>query len=196
MDKPLRQPRKLKLYKALKIGGIRDERKQAQALKRFGYVLDRDLTNMERFVAFNPSSHKVLFFERGTDPSNIGDLATDVVLATGGIKNTVRYDNAVKAMEAAHKKYAGNKFIDIGYSLGGNIVNYAGKSTDDIYAINAGFSPFEKKARENVVGIRVAGDPISAFAPSANTTTIASTPTAVPLGQHYIPQLKDVPVFL
>lgn len=197
MDEPIKRPRKLKLYKALKIGAIRDERKQAQALKRFGYVLDRNLTDRERFVAYNPNDRKVLFFERGTDPQNVSDLATDAVLALGGIKNTPRYEHAQKAMDEAHRKYAGSKFVDIGYSLGGNIVNYAGKSSDDIYAVNAGFSPFQKKARENVMNVRIKGDPISYFTPEQNTTNITSTtPTIDPLGKHYIQHFQPVPIYV
>ena len=49
----INRPKQLKLYGALKIGYLRDEKKQAKALKQFGYVLDKSLTNREHLTAYD-----------------------------------------------------------------------------------------------------------------------------------------------
>ena len=57
--------KKLRFYKALKIGYTRDLKRQQQALKKYGYVIDRDLTNpREQVVAYNPFDRKLLFISR------------------------------------------------------------------------------------------------------------------------------------
>lgn len=168
MDKP---KKKLKLYKALKIGYLRNEKRQAKVLKKFGYVLDKDLTNRERMVAFNPYTKKVLFVENGTDPRNPYDIANDISLAAGRIKKTGRFKRAKNTLNIAHDRYKDYKFTLAAHSLGGNIANYIAPKTDKVINYNAAYSPFVRP-RENVKNFRVASDPISAFSPQGNTTEL------------------------
>jgi hypothetical protein len=66
MPRRLRKLKKLSLYKSLKIGYFRNPDKQAKRLKRFGYVLDKELTNKERMVAYSPYTNKVIYVENGS----------------------------------------------------------------------------------------------------------------------------------
>ena len=61
MPRPLRKIKRLSMYKALKLGYLRNEAKQAKRLKRFGYVVDKELTNNQHLVARNAFNGKVLF---------------------------------------------------------------------------------------------------------------------------------------
>lgn len=165
--------RRLKLYKALKIGYYRNERRQAKALKKYGYILDKELSlGRERMVAFNPNTKKVLFVENGTDPRNPFDIATDASLAIGRIRKTGRFKRAKNTLNLAHDRYKDYKFTLAGHSLGGNLTNYIASRNDKVINYNAAFSP-NVKARENVTNYRVASDPISAFSPEGNTKLVS-----------------------
>jgi hypothetical protein len=174
----VKTPKKLKLYKALQIGYIRNNpKRQAKMLKKFGYILDNELSNpRETLVAYNPFKKKVLFVANGTEFKNTGsnqagkekDLLTDFVLAQGAIKQTERYKDTKDILTKAKDKYKDAKFVLAGASLGGNLVNYAAESKDKVVTHNAAFSP-NVKARENVQHYRTEGDIISTFAPKENT---------------------------
>jgi hypothetical protein len=172
----VKQPKNLKLYKALKIAYIRNNQKlQAKKLKKFGYILDKDLSDpRETMVAYNPFKKKVLFVANGTDIKSEKDILTDVILAQGGIKQTPRFDDTKAILNKAHEKYKDAKFVLAGTSLGGALVNYAARPKDQTVTYNAAFTP-GAKARENVENYRTEGDLISVFAPK-KTTTILKAP--------------------
>lgn len=172
-DLPIKQPKKLKLYKALKIAYIRDNpKRQAKMLKKFGYILDNELSNpRETMVAYNPFNKKVIFVANGTDVNSEKDLITDLGLAVGGIKQSARYDDTKQTLTKAHDKYKDAKFVLAGTSLGGALVNYASTARDKVITYNPAFTP-GAKARENVQNYRTSGDIISTFAPKENTTIL------------------------
>jgi hypothetical protein len=176
MSQLIEPKKKIQLYKALKIGYTRDQNKQQKALKKYGYVLDRDLTNpREHVVAYNPLSKKLLYISQGTDPHSAKDIQTDLVLATGGFKHTQRYESERNALLKAQKKYgtpASNVYL-AGHSLGGQVVNAIAPSGSHAYTYNAAFAPGQK-AREAVHNYRTAGDAVSILAPKANTTTLGN----------------------
>jgi hypothetical protein len=213
MEKP---QRKLKLYKALKIGYLRNEKKQQKALKRFGYQIDTNLSDgRERVIAFNPQTKKVLFIENGTDPKNLKDLETDVVLAFGGIKQTKRYEDSKNALLKAHEKYKDAQFILTGHSLGAGILNYNAKSNDQVVNYNPAYSIGNHKVRDNIQNYRTEGDIISSMAPNKNTTLlkpiqeeekktkingeiiteVVERPNDL-LSRHELENIKNLPVYL
>jgi len=168
----IKKPRKLKLYKALKIGYLRDKKKQAKVLKRYGYRLDTELSNgRETLVAYNPFNNKVLFIPNGTDPTNERDLQTDLILAVGGLRQTSRYMDTKKTYNEAKKKYSGSNFILASHSLGGGISNYVAQPKDKVINYNPAYPP-NATARPNVTNYRTQGDIISAYAPKQNTITL------------------------
>jgi len=176
-QKPLRQRKKLKLYKALKIAYMRgNERRQAKILKRYGYILDRDLSDArETMVAYNPFDKKVLFVANGTDVKSEKDLLTDFGLGLGKVRTSARFLDTKSILNKAHDKYKDSNFILAGTSLGGSLVNYAAGPKDKVITYNPAFTP-GAVARPNVTNYRTQGDMISAFAPKENTTILKPKP--------------------
>ncbi len=206
MSHPLREPKsKLPLYKALKIGYTRDQGKQAKALKQYGYVLDRELSNArEHVVAWNPLQKKLLYISQGTDPLSSKDIQTDVALATGGLKQTKRYESERNALLKAQNKYqapASQTYL-AGHSLGGALVNAIAPSGSHAKTYNAAFT-INQKARESVQNFRTAGDAVSLLAPKTNTTTLGnpqaantSTPGNYLLKAHKLDNLKGANIYV
>lgn len=192
--------RKISLHKALKVGYLRNEDKQAKALKRFGYQLDRRISDgRETMVAFNPIENKVLFVSNGTDPKSGDDLATDMILGLGGVDLTKRYARTKRSYEMAKDKYKGAQFVDAGHSLGGGIVNELVDKRDKAYTYNPAI--FTGRAKSNVENYRTQGDVFSLFAPNETTKQLVNPSNTVrPLNYilktHQVDNIKNLPVFL
>jgi hypothetical protein len=200
-----RPKKRIKLYTALKIGYTRDLQKQQKMLKRYGYVIDRDLTNpREQIIAYNPFDRKLLFIENGTDPSSKKDLLTDLVLAQGGLKQTERYNDSKNALTKALNKYKDVKPQNInfaGHSLGGSVSNFLAPSGSNAYNYNPAFTP-NQKVRPNVHNFRTEGDIVSTFSPKTTTTELPNTHHEDAKGKidyilksHEISNIKDLPVY-
>lgn len=177
MEEPLKKRKRLKLYKALKIAYLRNQpKRQAKLLKRFGYILDKDLSDpRETMVAYNPFDKKVLFVSNGTDTRSEKDLVTDFGLAIGGLKQSARYQDTENILKKAHDKYKDSKFVLAGTSLGGALVNAVSTPKDKVVTYNSAFLPFSK-AKENVKNYRTQGDVISVFSPKENTSILKPPP--------------------
>lgn len=184
MDQSLKKRKKLKLYKALKIAYMRgNQKRQAKILKRYGYVLDRDLSNArETLVAYNPFDKKVLMVANGTDIKSEKDLLTDFGLGLGKVRTSERFMDTKSILNKAHEKYKDSNFILAGTSLGGSLVNYAASPKDKVITYNPAFT-FNATARPNVTNYRTQGDIISAFAPKENTILLKPKKEDVPKNQ-------------
>lgn len=193
---------KIQLYKALKIGNTRNLEKQQRALKDYGYIIDKELTNpREQVIAYNPFQKKLLAIENGTDLHSEKDLLTDLVLLHGGLKQTVRYDDTKNALMKAQKKYdvPADHINVVGYSLGGAITNFVTPSGAHGYTYNAPYI-LNQKVRPNVHNYRVQGDVVSFNAPKETTTTIENKNEgfhgpAWLLKTHKLPNIEDLPVY-
>lgn len=192
MEKSLiREPRQLKLYGALRIGYLRDEEKQAKALKQFGYVLDKSLTNREHLTAYDPVNKKLLFVPVGTQPSSVKDIATDVNLALGRLKNTARYKSDKEAFNRALAKYDENEVVLAGHSLGGTIASGIGRGRDRILTLNKG-ATIGAQTRKNEEAFRVGGDVVSALGSGIKTIRNPNMMRELPvLGPHTISKIRD-----
>lgn len=189
----LRQRKKLKLYKALKAGYLRDERKQAKVLKRFGYRLDKELSNgREYLTAYNPFDNKLLFISNGTDATSPKDLYEDLrYLSIGDTKSSDRYNNEKNALLKAKKKYEGAQTTLTGHSLGANHIHYLGSQDDNIISYNP-YLPPNYKDRPNETLIRTRGDLISGFARNPEITL----PNNPNIGAHYVENLRNSPIYI
>jgi hypothetical protein len=124
MSEIIRPKRRLKLYRALQIGYLRNERKQRKRLKRFGYVLDPELSTTERTVAYSPTQNKVIYIVNGseTEPLNnprqfIKDWAHNLIaIPTGTYKLTPRYRQEYQNFRLAKDKYKDARFTVVGHS--------------------------------------------------------------------------------
>lgn len=201
----LKKPKKLSLYNAIRIGYLRDKRKQAKILKKYGFVLDPTLSDDRQFVtAYNPYSNKLLRISNGTDFSNAKDVRTDVMLALGKIKQSERFKEEKNSLLKAREKYKGADVEFAAHSLGGNLTNALASGKDEVYNYNPAYT-IGQKARENVMNIRTKGDIFSTFSPSGNTTVLPSILSAHQVLEkpiqsiseiHGVDNIRRLPVFL
>lgn len=198
----LRRPRKLSLYKAIKIGYLRSERKQRKRLKRFGYILDPTLTNNEVLTAYNPVTKKVIFISNGseTNPTNLRQFTRDWVstnlggTALGRIKKVPRYYRDNQSYLAAKQKYKDARFVLVGHSLGGGDVARIAKSEDKAVTLNAAL--INQKPRPNVTNYRVSGDLVSSFANDEKMIKNPNPSNPNPFASHSVDNIKNQPIFI
>lgn len=200
------KPKRLSLYKALKLGYLRNEKKQAKRLKRFGYVIDKELTGngMERMVAYNPMTKKVLYVVNGsaTDfkkyPKQfVKDwVGTNLAgIALGRLKKTRRYIQEKDIYDKLNNKYGNAKIVLAGHSLGGAVVGKVGRSDDQVYAVDP--ANINQKPRPNVLNLRTKGDIVSSL--SRDTITLPNPKENEKHGYfqpHDISNIKPVPIFV
>ena len=193
MDNNIIQPKKLKLYNALNIGYLRNQKKQRKRLKRFGYVLDPELTTREHLVAYNPFDKKLLYVSSGTDFSNPTDVYNDIRGLTNTQKSTRRYEEEKNALLKAKQKYNPEKTTLASHSLGSQYTNTIASRSDDVYQYNPFIMP-NTTPRENVFNLRTEYDPVSLFAPKQITTTLPN-PNGL-LKAHNLDNIRSQPIFL
>jgi hypothetical protein len=187
----------LKLYSALKIGYTRDLKKQQQKLKKFGYIIDKEISNpREEVIAYNPFERKLLWIENGTDVKSLKDLATDAVLVGGGIKNTTRFADAKAALNKVRLKYKlpDDRITFVAHSLGGQITNAVAPSSSKVVNYNAAYT-IGQKARPNVTNYRTTGDPISVLAPKENRVDLENKKNNYLLKAHALENIKEQPIY-
>lgn len=197
-QKPTKRP--LTLGKALKIGYLRNEKKQAKALKRFGYRLDPEISDGETFLtAYNPTTNKLLYVSNGTDilsqKGRARDLPQDLLLGLGATKQTKRFDQEKSALLKAKAKHPGAQVVLAGHSLGGQLTNSIASGSDRVLNYNPAYSPGQK-ALANVQNYRTVGDVFSMFAPKQNTTELQPPDGSSLLKRHEVSNIKDLPVFI
>ena len=200
----IRRPRKLSLYKALKLGYLRNERKQKKRLKRFGYRIDSELSNKERMVAFNPTTNKVIFVENGSQFNPIADvnqfredwLNNITTVPTGTFGYTPRFQDAKSAYLKAKKKYGESKFELVGHSQAAVSINELAGANDKAYTYNGAF--LKQKDNPNVTNYRTENDIVSAFANPNDMKTLYQPKLANEnfYQAHNIENIKQLPVFL
>lgn len=195
MDDLIQKPKKLKLYNALNIGYLRDEKKQKKRLKKFGYVLDPELTTREHLVAYNPFDKKLLYVSNGTNFANPTDVYNDIRGLTNTQKSTRRYDEEKNALMKAKKKYNEKQTTLVSHSLGSQYTNTIASRDDRVIQYNPFLLP-NTRARENIQNIRTEYDPVSLFAPSSNTQTLPSGNGNTFLKAHNLSNIRDEPIFI
>ncbi len=119
--KPILPQRQLPLYSALHIGYKRDPEKQEKSLSKFGYVVDKRLTNYNHMTAYNPNDKTLLYVSNGTNPLRPPDLMTDLNTVAGLLKNTKRFYDDKRGYEKAKQTYKPKHIKIAGHSLGGAI---------------------------------------------------------------------------
>ena len=199
MPRELRKIKKLSMYKALKLGYLRNENKQAKRLKRFGFVVDKDLSNNERMVAYSPFTKKVIFVENGSatnpfTPQFYEDWQNNIQnVSTGTFQYTPRYQAAKSAYLKAKDKYKDVPVTLVGHSQSGIIVNNLTGKNDKGYTLNGAL--IKQKDNQNVTNYRVRGDLVSAFSNQNDMTTLAGE-SKNPIAAHAIENIKREAIFL
>ena len=137
-----------------------------------GYKLDKELSNHNQQVHYNPDHKKLVVSVAGTH--NLRDWGTDIFLGAGELKDTNRYKEAKSIYDKAKNKYNPLQSTAVGHSLGGTIANYIASGNDKAHGLDSGYT-IGQKARSNSTQYRSEGDVISALgANQKNMTTLKS----------------------
>ena len=204
MDSLTKKPKRLRLYNALRAGYFRNERRQAKYLKKFGYVLDNELSNgRENIIAYNPFDKKLLYISNGTDFRNASDVGNDALILFGSQKASGRIEDEKQLLTKARSKYKDAKLVMASHSLGAQIQHNIAPSDAKVVTYNPYYG-INQKVRPNFENYRSSGDIVSTFAPKANTTTLANPNTRRSefnafqniLDSHSTENLRNVGIFL
>lgn len=149
-----------------------EQRTRAAAL---GYQVDGELSNDNRTVFYQPSSGRAVVAFRGTEISNLADLASDALVAAGLQGFSPRFHTSTKVTKAAMRKYGAGNVVATGHSLGGSQALHVNRRLGvESHAFNPGAGP-----RAQALGLREAAftrlHPGSRRAQSAARSTVYTT---------------------
>jgi hypothetical protein len=84
-----------------------------------GYAIDPDFTDANRTTFVDPSSGKAIIAFRGTQLTNLRDLAADAFIAAGAPSISPRFRTSYKLAKRVIDKYGPDNTVVTGHSLGG-----------------------------------------------------------------------------
>ena len=138
-----------------------------------GYKLDKELSNHNQQVYYNPDHKKLVVSVAGTH--NLRDWGTDFYLGIGKLKDTNRYKEAKNIYDKAKAKYNPMQSTAVGHSLGGTIANYIASSNDKAYGLDSGYT-IGQSSRNNSKQFRSSGDVVSALGSNNKNMETLKTP--------------------
>lgn len=162
-------------------------------LKKYGFDLVSKFSSKNIQTYFEPEKKIMIFSIKGTNPSSIPDLRTDISLAIGRLKQTKRFKDSEKMLIGAKAELKPSKTIVVGYSLGGSIASALSSYADKVLSFNRG-ATIGSTTKKNEESYRIKGDIISAnlsgatTLPKDRTTTDLISPA---LGSHQLTQLEN-----
>jgi hypothetical protein len=128
--------------------------------KKYGYVLDDDLSNAEQKVFLDKNKNPKIVF---TGSRKGMDALTDLAVLGGVAGLTPRFQNSSKLVDKVKQKYKNRPITAIGDSLGGTLAESVGGKVDKVITTSKGVGLFGigKKIRSNQTDIRASNDVIS-----------------------------------
>jgi hypothetical protein len=128
--------------------------------KKYGYVLDDDLSNAEQKVFLDKNKNPKIVF---TGSRKGMDALTDLAILGGVAGLTPRFQNSSKLVDKVKQKYKNRPITAIGDSLGGTLAESVGGKVDKVITTSKGVGLFGigKKIRSNQTDIRASNDVIS-----------------------------------
>lgn len=128
--------------------------------KKYGYVLDDDLSNAEQKVFLDKNKNPKIVF---TGSRKGMDALTDLAILGGVAGLTPRFQNSSKLVDKIKQKYKNRPITAIGDSLGGTLAESVGGKVDKVITTSKGVGLFGigKKIRSNQTDIRASNDVIS-----------------------------------
>lgn len=153
-------------------------------LEMGGYKKDTKLSNKNNTVFVNNTNKDIIFGVKGTNPTSLQDIGTDLYLAAGALDKTKRYKDSKNRYNESKATYKGYTHSLMGHSLGASIISRMADKNDKVLAFNEGVSPFQKTRSYggNHKHIRTEFDPVSVFGANAKhmkTVFNPNTPTGI-----------------
>lgn len=119
----------------LKAGYKQNIDERTHKLDKFGYDYDASLSSKKTTVARNRETGQVAVIYKGTDPTNIHDVWTDLhILAGTRAGKLSRVKEAKKVYKSASLKYGKDNVTTLGHSLGGYLAQHVG--ADQVITFN------------------------------------------------------------
>ena len=138
-----------------------------------GYKLDKELSNHNQQVYYNPEHKKLVVSVAGTH--NARDWGTDFYLGIGKLKDTNRYKEAKSVYDKAKAKYNPLQSTAVGHSLGSSISNYITSGNDKSVGLDGGYT-IGQTSRNNSTQHRSSGDVVSVLGANASNMTTLKSP--------------------
>jgi len=128
--------------------------------KKYGYVLDEDLSNAEQKVFLDKNKNPKIVF---TGSRKGMDVITDLAVLGGVAGLTPRFQRSTKLVDKVKQKYKNRPITAIGDSLGGTLAESVGGKVDKVITTSKGVGLFGigKRIRPNQTDIRASNDVIS-----------------------------------
>lgn len=190
---------KLKGKKITKLVGLSYNPKK-KSTKRF--KIDKRFTNNKHTVVTDKKRKRKIVVFKGTNPTDVRDLRSDLALGIGVHASDPRFKNSKsivkKVRKASKKEGMGSKLTLIGHSLGGSLAEYASKKKDKTLTVNkgAGIKQIGKKTHKNQTDLRNKNDLVSAlssFNKGKGKVRSAGNSSLTQLGDSGAHSYKDIP---
>ena len=163
--------------------------------KKYGYVLDEDLSNAEQKVYLDKDKNPKIVF---TGTRKGADYVTDAALAFGLAGLTPRFQNSSKLVDKVKQKYKNKPVSVYGHTLGGSLAESVAGKVDKVVTLDRGIGLFGigRKNKSNVTDIRTSNDIFSVVRNTQSggkKVTIKGTKGIInPLKSHDISQLNKL----
>lgn len=137
---------------------------QQRPKRIFGYEILEGI-NDARYVAYkNDEIKHIVLGIRGTVPTSLYDLGSDVLIAAGKEDRSIRFNQALKLYDSLRAQYPGYKVTSASHSLGASISQFIGRRRPDHFGVtfNAGHG-WGSVGRQLPRGVhlRTGSDPVS-----------------------------------
>lgn len=131
----LTAPEKIKAYIAQESYRPHQERKD---IGNYKYL--KEHSGKDYAVYHDPQSNSKVLSYRGTKPNELRDLKADVYVATGTVKQSPRFKQALKKYEMLQQKLGSENWETAGHSLGATLAMYVAQNKNiNSHAFNPGF---------------------------------------------------------
>ena len=163
--------------------------------KKYGYVLDEDLSNAEQKVYLDKNKNPKIVF---TGTRKGMDVLTDAALTFGLAGLTPRFQNSSKLVDKVKQKYKNRPITALGHSLGGSLAESVGGKVDKVITLDRGIGLFGigRKNKSNITDLRTSNDIFSILRNTQSggkKITIKGTKGIIdPFKSHDINQLNKI----
>ena len=112
-----------------------------QLARQKGWYLDTTLSTPEAKIFTNPETRVATIAYRGTVPTHLKDLKSDLAILTGQEKSDTRFQEALRTFDSVQAKLGRQYAIDTtGHSLGGQLATHVNREREGQVRENISFS--------------------------------------------------------